>query len=345
MISRKWLPAIFVAIACGIASGSTQAQDARDFYANRTITIMIGSSAAGGYDLSARVIARHMGKHLPGHPALVPRNMPGGGSLSATGYIYNRAPKDGTEIGALARTIPILPLFGEARDLFDPLKLGWIGSTVNVVGTAVSWRTAPVKTIYDAFKTELIIGGTGPGSQANVYPAAMNSILGTRFKIIAGYPGSAEVLLAMERGEVQGFGSWSWSAIEKSGFLKDGKINVLVQLGMKKHPDHPDVPLVLDLAKTPADRAALELIFAPQTFARPFAAPPGLAPERLNMLREAFNATMKDPAFIADADKQRLEVELVTGKDLEDLIGKLYRSPPEIIARAKEALGGTLKGE
>lgn len=345
MRKKNLMRTAFALCAGALLAGQPATAEAQEYFANKKITIMIGSSAAGGYDLSARVLARHMGNHIPGNPAFIPRNMPGGGGLTATTYIYNKAPKDGTEIGALSRTAPILPLFGEGGGTFDPLKLNWLGSTVNVVGTAVAWHTASVKTAADVMERELIIGGTGAGSQAIVYPMAMNSILGTKFKIISGYPGSAEVLLAMQRGEVEGFGSWSWSAIDKSGFLKDKKINVLIQLGMKKHPEHPEIPLVLDLAKTPADRAALELIFAPQTFARPFAAPPGVPADRVALLRKAFSATLNDPAFRADADKQKLEVELVTGEEVQDLLTRLYKSPADTIALAKAALGDSLKGE
>jgi tripartite-type tricarboxylate transporter receptor subunit TctC len=321
------------------------AQTQDNFYAGKKMTMIVGSSVGGSYDLSARVLARHLGNHIPGNPSIIPRNMPGAGGLEATNYIYTVAPKDGTEIGALSRTVPILPIFGEGGGTFDPRKLNWLGSTVNVVGTAVAWHTAPVKTMDDLMARELVIGGTGAGSQAIVYPTAMNSILGTKFKIIAGYPGSAEVLLAMQRGEVEGFGSWSWSGIEKSGLLRDGKINVLVQLGMKKQPGHPEIPLVLDLAKTADDRAALELIFAPQTFARPFAVSPGVPAARVALLRAAFDATLRDPAFLADADKQKLEVDLVSGQDVQDLIDRLYQSPPQTIARAKAALGESLTAE
>ena len=318
--------------------------DGGDF-AGKTITLIVGSSSGGGYDLSARLLARYLGRHLPGHPNVVVRNMPGAGGLAAANYIAKKAPADGTEIAALARTLPILPLFGAADAQFDPLKLNWLGSSVNVIGTAVAWHTAPVKTIEDLFSHQLIIGAAGAGSQATVYPTALNSILGTRFKIIAGYPGSSEILLAMQRGEVEGFGSWSWSGIEKSGFLGEHKINVLVQLGMKKHPDHPEVPLVLDLARTPQDRAALELIFAPQTFARPLALPPGVARDTVGRMRRAFNETMRDPDLLADAETEKLEVELVTGEEIDTLLARLYASPPSLIDRARAALGGSIRAE
>jgi tripartite-type tricarboxylate transporter receptor subunit TctC len=341
------VPASFVRLTlalCALATAA-HADDIDNFYAGRQITIIVGSSSGGGYDLSARLLARHLGEHIPRHPGVIVRNMPGAGGLAAANYIANKAPRDGTEIAALARTLPVLPLFGAAEAQFDPLKLNWLGSSVNVVGTAVAWYTAPVKTFDDLLTHELIIGAAGAGSQATIYPTALNSILGTKFKIISGYPGSAEILLAMQRGEVEGFGSWSWSGIDKSGFLRDRKINVLVQLGMKKQPDHPDVPLVLDLAKTSDDRAVLELIFAPQTFARPLALPPDMPHQRVEMLRQAFDATMRDPNLIADAEKEKLETELVTGKEIDALLAKLYASPRRLIDRAKAALGGSIKAE
>jgi len=332
-----WAVAFVASPICGAG--------AQEFFAGRTITIVVGSSAAGSYDLAARLLARHMGRHIPGAPAIIVRNMPGGGGLTAAAYLYHRAARDGTEIGALSRTLPILPLFGEGRDLFDPLKFGWIGSTVNVVGAAVSWRSSPVKTIYDVMQRELIIGGTGPGSQANVYPSAMNHILGARFRIVSGYPGSAEVIMAMERGEVEGFGSWSWSAMEKGGYLKAQKLNVLVQLGLKKHPDHMDVPLVLDLATSKMDRDALELIFAPQTFARPIAAPPGVPIATLETLRAAFAASLVDPELLEEADRLKIEIELVSGVELERLIQRLYSASSDVIQRASQAVGGALKAD
>jgi tripartite-type tricarboxylate transporter receptor subunit TctC len=320
------------------------AQDTAPF-AGKRITIVIGSSSGGGYDQSARLLARHLAKHIAGAPIIVPRNMPGAGGLAAASYLANKAVRDGTEMAALARTLPIMPLFGDSEPQFDPLKLNWIGSTVDVIGTAVAWHTASVKSMADAFERPLILGGSGVGSQAVVYPTALNSILGTRFKIVPGYPGSSEILLAMQRGEVEGFGSWSWAGIEKSGFLRERKINVLVQLGMRKHADHPDVPLVLDFARTPDDRKVLELIFSPQNFARPIALPPGVPRERIEILRRAFDETLRDPAFLADAEQQKLEVELVSGRDIDALLSRLYASPPAIIARAKTALGGSLKAE
>ena len=334
-------------LACAVTFFATAAHGARaqESFANKTITMVVGSSAAGSYDIAARLLARHMGRHIPGAPTMIVRNMPGGGGLTAAAYLYNRAARDGTEIGALSRTLPILPLFGEGRDLFDPLKFGWIGSSVNVVGAAVSWRSSGVKTIHDAMQKELIVGGTGPGSQANVYPLAMNNIIGTKFKVVSGYPGSAEVIMAMERGEVEGFGSWSWSAMEKGGYIHAQKLNVLVQLGLQKHPDHPDVPLVLDLAQNKGDRDVLELIFAPQTFARPIAAPPGVPAATLDTLRSAFGAALADRELLDEAERLKLEVGLVSGAELEGLIHRLYSSSPQIIQRASQAVGGALKAD
>ncbi len=311
-----------------------------DFYAGKSVSIFIGFGPGGAYDLTARVLARHMGKHLPGTPQMVPKNMPGAGSLRAAVYIYSVAPKDGTEFGIFGRTAPIDPLLGTEGAKYDALKFTWLGSTSNEVSTCVSWHSSPVKTAADLTQMELAVGAAGVTSPSAALPKVFNAALGMRFKVISGYLASANALTAMENGELAGFCSWGWVPMKamRSDWIRDKKINVLFQIGLRKHPEHPDVPLVLDLAKHEDDRKLIELVVAPQQFARPFAAPPDLPPERAAQLRKAFEATVNDPGFIEESVKLKLEPELVRHGEVEDLIRRLYSFPPAVIARAREAM-------
>jgi tripartite-type tricarboxylate transporter receptor subunit TctC len=321
--------------------GSAAAQSVADFFRGQTISIHIGYAPGGAYDLSARVLARHMGRHIPGQPMVVAKNMPGAGSLKLANYLYNVAPRDGTEFGIFGRTIPLEPLFGKREAQFDALKFTWLGSTSNEVSTCVSWHTSPVKTAADVLQTELVVGAAGASSPSAVFPNLFNAILGTKFKVINGYPSSANSLLAMEKGELSGFCAWGWVAMASTrpDWIRDKKFNVLFQIALQKHPDHQRPPLILDLAKTDEDRQVLELVVAPQSFARPFAAPPGLPQDRADALRKAFDATVTDPEFVKEATKLQLEPELVSAAQLEDILRRLYATPTLIVERAQSALG------
>ena len=331
-----------VAAALGVLGfcPGASAQSVADFYRGKTVSVHIGYAPGGAYDLSARVLARHMGRHIPGEPTVVARNMPGAGSLKLANYLYNVAPHDGTEFGIFGRTIPIDPLLGSQGAQFDALKFTWLGSTSNEVSTCVSWHELAVKVATDLFDKELVVGAAGAASPSAVFPTVFNAVLGTRFKVVNGYPSSANSLLAMEKGEATGFCAWGWVAMRatRPEWIRDNKFNVLFQIALRKHPDHPEAPLVLDLAKTSDERKVLELVVAPQSFARPFAAPPELPPERTAALRAAFDATVRDPAFVAEAEKLKLEPELVTAAETQELLRNLYATPPAIVARAKAAL-------
>ena len=330
-----------VAAAIGLAAcAPASAQTVLDFYRGKTVKVHISYAPGGAYDLSARVLARHMGRHIPGEPTVIALNMPGAGSLRAANYLYNVAPRDGTEFGIFGRTIPIDPLLGSPGVQFDALKFTWLGSTSNEVSTCVSWHTSPVQRATDLFHHELVVGASGATSPSAIFPTVFNAVLKTRFKVVNGYPSSANTLNAMEKGEVAGFCAWGWSAMRatRPDWIRDRKFNVLLQIALRADRDHPDVPLALDLARTPEDRQVLELVVAPQSFARPFAAPPGLPPERAAALRQAFDATVKDPAFIAEAEKLKLEPDLVTAAEMQAILGRLYATPPAIVARAKAAL-------
>lgn len=339
-IKTRPIAAALVVGALACLGAAARADAVSDFYKGKQIGVIIALPPGGGYDINARALARHMGRHIPGRPSLIVRNMPGAASIRAANYLYNVAPKDGTEFAIFTRTVPLEPLLGGKGSQFDALKFNWLGSTSNEVSTCVAWHTAPVKTFADLLHTELIVSASGAGSPSIVYPKVLNAALGTKFKIVAGYPGSAESVLAMERGEAQGNCAWGWVPMiaTKGDWLRDGKLNVLVQTGMKKYPGYPDVPLALDLARTEGDRQLLELVFAPQTFARPFAAPPGVPRERVAALRRAFADTTKDAQFLADAEKEGLEVELVTGDEIDAILARIYRTPKAVVDRAKAAM-------
>ena len=320
---------------------AASAQDAiANFYRGKTITIGVGFTAGGGYDLHARTLARHMGKHVPGNPNIVVKNVPGAAGLILANQLYNTAAKDGTEIATFDRAIPLEPLVAPERARFDSLKLNWIGSTDNDVSTCFAWHAAPVKTFDDLYKHELIVAGTGTGGNAHFYPKVLNAVLGTKFKIVPGYPGSAEVLLAMERGETEGFCSMGFVTLEftRPDWVRDKKVNQLVQLGITKNKNHLDVPLALDLAKTDADKQAIEFVVSPNLFARPFTAPPGVPPERVAALRRAFNATFDDRGYLAEAAQRKMQVLLVKGEEIDAVLKRIYSMPKSVMDRIKDAI-------
>jgi tripartite-type tricarboxylate transporter receptor subunit TctC len=337
------MPAAVAAAFIAAAAGATAARaDAEaDFYEGKQVRVIIGFGNGGTSDIFARTLVRYMGKHLPGRATLVPQNMPGGGGVKSANYLYNVAPKDGTVFGNFSRTVPLEPLLGKKdATQFDALGFTWLGSPSQEVSTCAAWHTTGVKSLDDLTKRQLIIGSTGNAAASTVFPKLFNAELGTKFKIVLGYSNSVTILKAMEQGEVEGFCAWGWvpMLMSHADWLKDKKINVLFQIGLMKHPRHPDVPLVLDMAKTEEAKAVFSLVMAPQTFARPFVAPPGLSEQRTKTLRAAFYGTVRDPAFVADAERQKLEVDLVTGEQTLEILRKLYATPPAIVARAKAAM-------
>ena len=332
----------FLAVLCaGCSAVPATAQDlVASFYRGKTITIGVGFTAGGGYDLHARTLARHMHRHIPGNPNIVVKNVPGAAGLILANHLYNTAAKDGTELATFDRAIPLEPLVAPDRARFDSLKLNWIGSTDNDVSTCFSWHSSPVKTFDDVRKRELIVGGTGTGGNAHFYPKVLNAVLHTKFKIVPGYPGSAEVLLAMERGETEGFCSMGFVTLEytRPDWVRDRKVNQLVQLGVTKNKNHLDVPLALDLAKTEADKQAIEFVVSPNLFARPFTAPPGVPVERVAALRRAFNATLEDPEYIAEAKQRKMQVLLVMGEEIDAVLKRIYSMPRSVMDRVSAAL-------
>jgi len=333
-------PSIAAAFILLLASAAIVfAQSASDFYKGRSINLYIGYSPGGAYDLYARVIARHMGAHIPGNPTLVPQNMEGAGSLRLANYLYRVAPQDGTAIATFGRGIAFDPLLLGQGDAFDAQKLNWLGSANNEVAVCVAMKNSGITKFEDLFTKELTVGGTGASSDTDQFPRVLNAVLGTHFKIVQGYPGGNDVVLAMERGEVQGRCGWSWSSVLSThkSWIADKRMIVLIQLSLTKHPELPDVPLVMDFAKTDAQRQILKMIFARNVMGRPFVAPPNLPADRVAVLRTAFMDTMTDKDFLAEADKLQLEINPVSGADVEKLVKEVYATPPDVVAQAKAA--------
>ena len=327
MTRIRMLP-LAAALAISAFTGAAQAQGV-----GKVPTMIIGFGPGGGYDLWGRVVARHIGKFLPGSPNLVTQNMPGAGSYVAASWIYNIAPKDGSVMGIIARDATMGPLTGADGARFDATKMTWLGTPTTETNVCIANDSATVKTVDDLYTRELIIGDTGPGTGTRSYPLALNALLGMKFKIVSGFPSSSDVFLAMERGEVDGICESLDSVIGKRpDWLATKKVRVLFQGGSEPNP-HVDAPFVLDLAKTDEQKVAIRFLYAGQGVGRPFVAPPNLPADKLKMLRDAFDKTMKDPDFIADAKRQKLDVEPKDGAHLEQLIRDIYATPKPIIEK------------
>ena len=334
---RGLLPAAI--ILASISALPAAADSVEEFYRGKTVNVMIGFSVGGGYDLYARHLARHIGKHIPGNPNVVPQNMPGAGSLKAANYIYTAAPKDGTYFGTFARTTGINPLL-ESGATFDGTKFSWLGSVTDDVSTCVTWNTARVKTWQDFVTKPSTLGGQGPSSEPDIFARLFKNVFDAPIKLVAGYPGTNEITLAMERGEVDGLCGLSWSTIKTrhAQWLKEKKMNLIVQASFKKVPELTEVPLALEQTKDKEKLQILKLILAAQQMARPFAAPPGIPADRKAALVKAFNETMTDPEYLADAKKLDIDVNSVSGKDLDALLAELYATPKDVVKKAGEAI-------
>jgi tripartite-type tricarboxylate transporter receptor subunit TctC len=340
-MGNGWRRRLFSVAAACLAATAGHAEPVADFYKGKTIQVMIGFSAGGGYDNYAREIARHMGKYIPGHPTLVPQNMPGAGSLLLTNYLYNVAPKDGTVFGIIARNMALDPLLGSGTAHYDASKLTWLGSVADEVSVCAVWKTSPVQNWADIAAKPFSLGGEGARAEPDAFANVLKNLFGAQVKLVTGYPGGNDISMAMERGEVDGRCGWSWSSIKgtRMSWLKDGQMKILVQLSLAKAKDMPgDSPLIIDVARTDEQREILKLIFAQQVFAWPFAAPPGLPPERAEALITAFEATMKDQEFAAELGKFGLEINPVSAAKMGRLIAELYQAPKNVIEGAKQAL-------
>jgi tripartite-type tricarboxylate transporter receptor subunit TctC len=336
---RKFAMAL---VSAAVLTGGAQAQTPEQFYTGKTVEIYVGFSAGGFYDVYARLIARHIGRHIPGQPAVVVKNMEGAGSVRLANWFHAIAPKDGTVFGTIARGVPLDPLFGNPGPQFkDGNGLSYVGSANAEVSVCATRPNSGIKTFEDLLTKELVVGGFGTGTESEQHVKLSNAVLGTKFKLVRGYPGGNDVNLAMDRGEVQGRCGWSWTGIRGSDYMKQyqsGQLTVFIQNSMDKHPDIPEVPLIMDKAKTAEQKQMLQLVLAPQKMGRPFMAPPGLPADRLAALRKAFNDTMRDPLLLEEANKMGLEISAITGEEMQSIIDEAYKVTPALVQKTADAI-------
>ena len=335
-----------VSISLAFAAAPAVAQDpVADFYKDKTVRIVVGVAVGSGYDINARALARHLGAHIPGNPNVIVQNQPGAGSLTMTNSLYASGPFDGTVIGAPFNGMPTAPLLQPNGVRFDPTKLNWIGSTNRDTQVFYVWHTAPIEKLEDLRTTQVLVGATNPGTTQVDFPKVAADILGLKFKIVSGYKGTHEIHLAMERGEVQGMGSNGWLALKalNSDWLRDKKVRLIAVYNEQPDPELKDVPSVFSLAKTEEDRQALRLLVARLEYGRPFFLPPDVPPARVEALRRAFDATMKDPAYLAEAEKLKIDVDPLSGEQVAALIKLVLATPPAIAERVAASLDGGAK--
>ncbi len=328
-------------LAASHANAQDSGQSVEDFYQGQVLSLYIGFSVGGGYDIYGRIVARHIGKHIPGNPTVIPINMDGAGSLKLANWMYNAAPKDGSAIAIISRGVPFEPLIGNrASAQFDAANFTWIGSTTDEVSVCATWERTGITEFDQLYDQQLIVGGTGSGADADVFPKIIAGVLGAKLRLVSGYPGGNDIEFAMERGEVDGRCGWSWSSIlsTKQQWLEDGTIKILLQLALRKHPDLPDIPLIMDLARNEEERQIFRLIFGRLAMGRPFFAPPDIPADRAAALRTAFDATMQDPEFLAEATRSRLEITPISGTALQDLIVEIYQTPTQTVELTREYL-------
>ena len=336
--------ALVLTVSMGFMLGGlpqANAQPAGEIYAGKDVRVLISHPPGGGYDAYARLYARHLAKHLPGKPAVIAQNMPGAAGVVMANYLASQAPRDGTVIGLAPGSIGTVALFGAAGARFDARSFTWIGSLNSEVGVSVSWHTSPVKAARDLFTQELIVAGAGATDQSVVFPTALNKLLGLKFRVITGFGGSSETALALERGEVQGIGGWNYSSIvaNKPDWLRDKKLNILLQLSIERHPELPHVPTVIELGRNETEKSVLKLIFAQSQMGRAIFGPPEMPAERAKLLRAAFQSVLKDPEFLADVKKGNIEInQPMSGEAMAKLINELHQTSPELVKQAGEAI-------
>lgn len=332
--------ATLLLLARPAAAADPVADPVADFYHGRTLTLLISYTVGGGYDLYARLLAKFLGKYIPGNPLVVPQNMPGAGGLRASNYLYAAAPRDGSYIGTFSRSIPTMPLVNPGAANFDGRKFSWIGSMSGDTSLCLTGGKSSIRTVADMLEKPVVMGGQFAAADSDIYARLYKNIFGAKIRLVTGYPGTNEITLAMMRGEVDGICGLSWGTIKVAHpeWLKQKSVNFLVQAALKKDPDLTDVPLALDLVKDAQKRQMLFILFAPQAMGRPFAAPPGIAPERKAALGKAFDAAMKDPGLRAAAAKAQMDISPMNGGQIDRLLDRLYAIPPDVIAKAAKAI-------
>jgi len=333
------------AIATCVLAAPALAQDSiESFYKGKTISLVVGSAAGGGYDFYARLVARHLGRFIPGNPIVVVRNMPGGGGVVASNWLAKVAPRDGTVISMLMQTASMNQALGMGQIQYDVRELGWIGNTSDTPSVVTVWHTAGARTIEDAKTREIVLGGT-VGTASVIYPNVLNELVGTKFKVVTGYPGGNQINLAMESGEVQGRGSNSWSSWKSTRpeWVAEHKIYNLVQIALKRAPDLQDVPLMMELAQNDFDRAVLRFLSADTAIARAMVTTPGVPADRLAALRTAFDESMKLPALLEEANKLQMDLSWLSGEDSHKIATSIVEADPKVIERAKAIIGAHAK--
>jgi len=333
---------LFTAVPVAALAAPAAGQSVADFYRGKTITMAVGTSPGGDYDLRMRMVGRHIGKHIPGNPSIVPTNMPGAGQMLVANWLANVAPRDGTVIVALSQNMPVHQATGAAGVKYDVRQFNWIGNTTDTPNVINSWLTTGIRTIQDVMQRELVVGATGIASGSYLYPYALNQLVGTKFKIVTGYPGGNDINLAMERGEVGGRGSNSWASWKSTRpqWLAEQKIFILAQVGVKRNAELPDVPTLQDLARNDADRQVLVFISADTAISRPLVTSADVPRDRVEALRRAFDATMKDPEFLAEAEKSKTDISPMTGEEAQKIAQATVDAPADVRARASALLEG-----
>ena len=330
---------VLIIVLAAASPGLAQQEDVAAFFRGKTLRLIVGIGVGSGYDINARLLARHMAAHIPGQPTIIVQNQPGAGSLTMTNALYNTGPFDGTVMGASFNGMPTTPLLQPAGARFDPNKLVWLGSTNRETQVTYVWHTVPVQSLDEVRTKELVVGAQAPGSTQYDYPMLVNHLFGFKFKVVTGYQSTSKINLAMESGEVQGtLANWSTLKALSSQWLAENKVKIIAQWALQKHPDLADAPLALDLAKTDADRQALRLALARLEYGRPFFLPPNVPAARVEALRRAFDATMKDPAYLAEADKLKIDVEPLSGEQVATLVEQVSRTPADTVARVRAAM-------
>ena len=339
---RPTLTALLAAPIIAMSAIPAGAQSVADFYRGRTIQMVIGVSAGGDYDLRARLLARYMSKHIPGNPKVVPQNMLGAGGLVAANWLANVAPRDGTVMLAISSNLPVSQAVGLDGVKYDIRKFNYIGNTTDSPNVINSWHTTGVTRIEQVMEKEFVVGATGRSSGSYYYPAALNSYAGTKFKIVFGYPGGAEVNIAMERGEVGGRGSNLWASWKSTRpqWLAEKKIHMLVQIALKRHPELPDVPLMQELVKSELHKQVMTFMLADTAIARSIVTTPDVPADRLAALRQAFDAAIKDPALIKEAAQAQQDISPISGAEAQEVANSIVNASPEVVAEAKTILGG-----
>lgn len=338
---RAAIPLALLGVYSVVIVDEGYAQQGENFYADQTITFIVGFGPGGGYDFYTRLLAQHMGRHIPGSPGLVVQNMAGAGSVRAANYVYNNAPQDGTYIAAVNQNMPMYRMLGGANAEFDPVEMQWLGSMAHSNSLVYTWHDSGIETIEDARANEVVVGGAGTTSDSHIFPTILNSLIGTRFEVIHGYEGTGEIDFALERGEVMGRGGNSWASLRanSSHWLNDNLINLLIQVGVEPEPDLPDVPMLMEMVETEEQRQIVAVVALPTAIGYAHWLAPGVPAERVDILRDAYAATMTDPDFLAEAERLGIVIRPQSGEAIQALVEQAATTPQDVLDRTADILG------